>query len=300
MPKRFVAGTTSWVDTAAAKVPLDGMELWLDAASAESVQLDSNGEVARWLSRAECPALRHLRRPSGAAAPRIHDAAAFRALEFDYNRSMDIEPPLSQTQTVISVHKFKDLADRRPHGGAQFYIITGSSQGPFHGAGGHTKGACITSGDGKWAGAGGEPFYNGTIRLDGVQSAVKEQMVWKDTLRIASVSCTHPVPYGVDSPGERGTNRIGRDRDYHEFAGLIAELLVYSRALSPDEIDRVERYLRAKHKCACCGRLWLGRPLCPDCCMAFAMSVRLSSSSALRRVPVQTVSHIVLSLMHVA
>lgn len=147
---------------------------------------------------------------------------------------MRIEPPLGRIQTLVSVHKFKPSA-------CQFYILCGSSQGPFHG-----DSDCITSSHGKWEGAGGQPFFDGTIRLNGEEGTVQETLPWTDDFKLATVTCTQPVPL-PGGPGLRGLDRVGRDREYHEFAGFLAELLVFDRALDGSEVAAVEAYLRAKH-----------------------------------------------------
>ena len=44
-----------------------------------------------------------------------------------------------------------------------------------------------------------------------------------------------------------GVDRIGRDRDFHEFAGYLTELLVWDCNLSPEEVRSVEEYLQRKY-----------------------------------------------------
>ena len=60
--------------------------------------------------------------------------------------------------------------------------------------------------------------------------------------RIATMTCadTHG---GVRSMRGRGMNRVGRDRNCHAFTGRLHEVLVYTRALTEDEVLAVENYL---------------------------------------------------------
>jgi len=228
----------------------DGLELWLDVMATETIELDpmNSSSVMQWRSRSGCLVQRTLETEFPGSCP-VFDQSQPNSIEFDYNKTLTINPALEHVQTLISVHKFKDSTrgtDGSPR--AQFYIICGTEQGPFHGAGGNTPGTCITSGDGAWEGAGGKPFYDGEIRIGGIAQQVKNTAVWKDTFKVATVTCTDKVPADTCNWGSRGVDRIGRDRMFHEFAGFLSELLVFNRQLSAMEIASIEDYLALKYQ----------------------------------------------------
>ena len=217
---------------------VDGLELWLDATARETIELDRCEEanaVQQWRSKGDCgrvltaefgtPVLR-------GAGTHLHPSPV--CIEFDYDKSMRIDPPLQAIQTIISVHKFKRCRDMAAH-----YIFSGDEQSPFHGD--NDK---ISSGHGAWAA--GVPFFEANIRLNsGVGEPTKHTMAWTEEFKVASVVMSKgPVP--TDRDGSR-VNRIGRDRQYHEFAGFLAEVLVWNRELSEQEVIVVEKYLRSKH-----------------------------------------------------
>jgi hypothetical protein len=212
---------------------LDGLQLWLDCAAESTMTLASNANtkgVLCWESRVRgsnqtiaatsgeqihTAATRTLMTHLPQGNPELveledpKNGVCVRAVEFDFERSMEISPPLEQIQTMLSVHRFKPPSRA---GSSTFYIITGTSQGPFHG-----NEEFITSGHGAWEGAEGEPYYNGHIRLNGGEAQpIKETKIWRDAFRVATVACTSAVPVR----GSRDkVDRIGRDRDCHQFAG---------------------------------------------------------------------------------
>eukprot|EP01036_Dinobryon_divergens_P035402 gene35402-45868_t len=216
-----------------------GLELWLDATAVETIDFlpNNSGQVTSWKSR-EVPGTTTVGRCLSAefGNPILHNRTlkSPSAIEFDYNKSMKIEPPMDKIQTIISVHKFKVGMD-----GAYHYIFTGEQQSPFHGDNG-----MIASSHGRIGQ--GSPFNDAHIRLNGVNRDLTERTsAWKDEFKVASVvMSTGAVP--VDNRWLR-INRIGRDREFHEFPGLVSELLVWNRALSLDEVLSVEEYLHEKY-----------------------------------------------------
>ena len=216
-----------------------GLELWLDATAEETIDFLPNnlGQVTSWKSR-EVPGTATVGRCLTAefGNPIFHnrELKSPSAIEFDYNNSMKIGPPMDKIQTIISVHKFKDGRNSAYH-----YIFTGEHQSPFHGGNGMIASSHGRNGQ-------GSPFNDARIRLNGVKSDLTERtLAWKDEFKVASVvMSTGAVP--VDNNSLR-INRIGRDREFHEFPGLVSELLVWNRALSVDEVLSVEDYLHEKH-----------------------------------------------------
>jgi hypothetical protein len=210
---------------------LSGLELWLDVLNKDTLEIDADGSVLMWTS---CANNRKLVSLSG-TRPILSNINSKQSVEFDYNKTMDIVPPLTNIQTIISFHRFKDT---RP-GVSPFYILCGSEQGPFHG-----DGNFIASEQHGGYGQ-GLPFCNGVMRLNGVVVGPPKQITaWKESFQVATVLCQSPVPVNRDS---RCVDRIGRDRVYHEFPGFLTELLVYNRELSTVEVEAVEEYLFQKY-----------------------------------------------------
>jgi hypothetical protein len=267
LSRHIGADTPLFLLQSAAMTVVEGLELWLDARAEETLRLDDE-KVLNWKSRDQCPAVRECtpcRSQDGSyiGSPILHQGGGSCSVEFDFDKTMAISPPLTVIQTIISVHKFKDprSMDKR----SCFYIITGTSQGPFHG--GEASGAgdedratdeagnfasplvgyTITSGHGAWEGAEGQPFWEGSIRVN-VEDAkpTNETQIWCDELRVATVTMDNAVP--VNGTASK-VDRIGRDRDCHAFSGFVAELLVFNRLLTEDEIQSSEQYLRGRHGC---------------------------------------------------
>jgi len=132
-------------------------------------------------------------------------------------------------RTIVSFHSMSTpvLNDST----TQFYIIAGSDQGPLHG-----NADTISSGHGAWAG--GKGFGDGSIRLDGQDPRPVSEVLNSDFTepRIAVVTCSESL---INKRGT-GMNRIGRDRKYHSFTGILHELMVFDRVLSEEEIKKLE------------------------------------------------------------
>jgi hypothetical protein len=229
------------------KLP-DGAVLHLDASHfADELNADEldGFEVKDWPSAT--PGLPILRAVTeDIAGPTVYrNDVGKPAVRFGYNRSLRLEGDIRSVQTVVSFHVFHqpDYNDELNYECNQFYIFSGTEQGPFHGTDGPCPGHSISSGHGAWEGAGGLAFHEGTIRLDGVESKVIETPCWVDSFKVAVVSCTAPVP---DVMAHTRINRIGRDRNGHAFSGSLCEVICFDRALTVEEIDDLEGYLRRK------------------------------------------------------
>merc|ERR1711879_77784 len=59
-------------------------------------------------------------------------------------------------------------------------------------------------------------------------------------LHVAFFECSHELR-GGDT-----VNRIGRDRETHEFCGSLGELLIYDRSMGEMELEIIEKYLNKK------------------------------------------------------
>jgi hypothetical protein len=210
---------------------LDGLLLWLDASRG----VQKRGQyVTQWNS---CIVDRQLVSSEGYPIFKDSDTSFPAHVEFDHNRSMKIVPPLLDIETIISVHCWKapTSPERIP-----FYIICGTDQGPFQGNS-DKHGICSETQQ-------GEPYYQSSIRLNGVSHRSNEVKVWRDQMKIASIVFDSRVPVNRN---HLGVNQIGRaqidPQTSHEFAGYLTELLVFHRRLSENEIVVIENYLRVKY-----------------------------------------------------
>jgi hypothetical protein len=211
---------------------IEGLLLWLDVS--RGIQR-SGPYVTKWNSCIVDRQLISCTAVDGFPLFKDSDTSFPAHVEFDYNRSMKIVPPLLDIQTIISVHCWK--APTNPER-APVYLLCGTEQGPFQGTG---ESICCQPENGSHQ---GEAFYRSSIRLNGISHHTRDVTVWKDQMKIASVICDSRVPSNGDI---RTVNRIGRDQTSHEFAGYLTELLVFHRKLSENEIVVIENYLRGKY-----------------------------------------------------
>ena len=224
-------------------VPLDGLCLWL---SADEGVTTKNGRVVNWKNSAH-PDLSQLNcLPFCDGHPVLQNGSDQHPhISFGYNQTGTLSPPLPDgVRTIISVHKFDDQQAQKDGIACQFYIFSGSAQGPFHCDGGQhtTRGRSgISSGDGSWAG--GTAFAQGHVRFDGTSKRVPVSQVKTgdfDEFRLAVVEC---AAGGVTNQRGPGMDRIGRDRNCHAFTGQVQQVMVWQRQLSDEEIERLGRYL---------------------------------------------------------
>ena len=220
---------------------VDGLELWLDATARETVDLNGAHAVKRWRSMDGNG--RVLTAKFG--NPILHDGGTYPhpsirmtvpapvCIEFDFDKVMQIDPPMQAIQTIISVHRFKNCKDHMQ------YIFSGDEQSPLCGEKDTISGQHGVH-------AAGMPFNKADIRLNsGVGKPTVQTTAWTDEFKVASVVMSMgPVP--TDRMGSR-INRIGRDRNFHDFAGFLVEVLVWNRELSEKEVLAVESYLHSKH-----------------------------------------------------
>jgi hypothetical protein len=191
----------------AAGVPSDKLEVWLDAADAATVQPDEAGNVAVWKDK------------SGKGRDARQDAAAFRpqfaatglngrpALRFDEKRLTRLELP--------------DLSEQKLSG-MVFAVISN----PVESAEVNHDPRIFTSSDGK-----DFDFLVGiAATVPNLETGGPRLVVHGFSERWAKV-----VRVGCFSPNPQTF-----------FNGPMAEILAYSRALSPAEQDRVRAYLAAK------------------------------------------------------
>lgn len=191
----------------AAGVPQGGLEVWLDAADPAAVELDGSGNTALWKDRSGKG--RHARQDQEAFRPAF-DAAGLNgrpALRFDEARRTRLELP--------------DLSDGKLSG-VVFAVISN----PVPGSEVNHDPRLFTASDGK-----GYDYLVGiAATVPGMETGGPRVTVHGFSERWARV-----VRVGCFSPNVQTF-----------FTGHIAEILVYGRALTPAEQDRVLAYLSAK------------------------------------------------------
>ena len=84
------------------------LQLWLDATD-ETTILKTGNEVTQWTSK---DATGRELIPAFTNPPLFHEQDDYSpaSIEFDFNRTMTIDRPLTDIRTVISVHKYKESA----------------------------------------------------------------------------------------------------------------------------------------------------------------------------------------------
>jgi hypothetical protein len=191
----------------AAGVPSEKLEVWLDAADAGSVQPDAAGNVSLWKDKSGKG--RHARQDRDAFRPGF-DAAGLNgrpALRFDEVRQTRLELP--------------DLSDQKVTA-----TVCAVISNPVPGAEVNHDPRIFTASDGQ-----GFDYVVGiAATVPGMETGGPRQTLHGVTDRWAKV-----VRVGCFSPNVQTF-----------FTGHIAEILVYSRALSPAEQDRLRAYLAAK------------------------------------------------------
>ena len=194
-------------ETVAAGVPSDKLEVWLDAADAATVQPDEAGNVAVWKDRSGKG--RDARQPAAGCRPQFVATGlnGRPALRFDEKRLTRLELP--------------DLSDQKLSG-MLFAVISN----PVESAEVNHDPRIFTSSDGK----GFDYLVGIAATVPGLETGGPRQVVhgfserWAKAVR---VGCFSPNPQTF-------------------FTGPIAEILVYGRALTAAEQDRVRGYLAAK------------------------------------------------------
>ncbi len=192
---------------AAASFPRDGLSVWLDAADAATIVKDRAGNVAAWKNKAAQG--RDARQETPPHRPRyVADGLNGKpALRFDEKAATRLELP--------------DLSDRKLS--ATIFVVFSN---PLPGARVNHNPRLFTASDGK-----GLDYQIGfSANVPGAETGGPRQMMavfqdrWAKKVRI-----------GCFSP-------------YYQtyFTGQIAEILVYTRTLTPEEQDSVRIYLLSK------------------------------------------------------
>jgi len=222
--------------------------LWLDAQDTAHMAFGKDSGLLSWSSRVPGPTLKALNLSGKSRHPLLTSKDGKPCVFFGKFHAMQMDEGLGRIGTIISVHAFKDWVpeelDRHGHGKNQFYMLSGSDQGPFHGSlGDAVRNTLIAQRDSEHIHA--SP-WNGQWRLDSGswhqvrQPVARGRAYWTD-LHVATLR------FPAFNPERTWVNRIGVDRnEIHQFKGYISELLVFDRQLDDAEVLCVESYLKQK------------------------------------------------------
>jgi hypothetical protein len=191
----------------AAGVPTEGLEVWLDAADAATVQQDEAGNVAVWKDK------------SGKGRDARQDTAAFRP-QFEAT-GLNGRPALRFDEKRLTRFELPDLSDQKLTG-MVFAVISN----PVASAELNHDPRIFTASDGKEF----DYLVGIAATVPGLETGGPRQTVHGFTERWAKV-----VRVGCFSPNPQTF-----------FTGPIGEIMVYSRVLSPTEQERVRAYLAVK------------------------------------------------------
>jgi hypothetical protein len=221
---------------------LGSCALWLDASDGESMEIvEPYGEQLSILKSWRCRLWERTGRMlQGAAAeePKAQVEGTSVSAIFHYDAWGRINPPFQRVGTIISLHTQLETAFIKEGKRVCFYILSGSGNHvPLHG---NPDGRIVDDWNSR------EEFRQGKFRKNQENWSVPSEVkFWFDRFEVATLSPTNPIS-GYDATA--GTNRIGRDRECHEFSGKLKELFVFDRVLSDEEISVVENYLLSKWK----------------------------------------------------
>ena len=214
--------------------PRDGLVLWLDAANTESLQANESGRVELW--RDLSGAGNHASSQSSAAPVAASVSSAKSVLRFDGNQFL----------TVAN-------EDRFDFGDAYSIIFVAAGE----------TGVLADKGDGYREGA--FSFWNGVKTFRTHNRMIHSGDEAPGSFKVRSVVCDDDVRWFVDrelTAENTSAHAIendeplligsrGKASDRRGFAGQLAELIIYDRALSNEERIEIEDSLRAK---------WLTKP----------------------------------------
>jgi hypothetical protein len=220
----------------------DGLVLWLDADDAASVTRDAAGRVGRWADKSECG--HHARQDESAAQPQyVPEALGGKpVLRFGGSAFLNLGQPAAldfrrgQPFTIAVVYKVrgKDSGTFISKGGGtanerayQFYVAPGRSGAITYGVMRESPRAsetnvAVETCDGSQA----DLFVNGTPSL---------------SFKAGNASSDVDVLIGAR---RQDTDNTGT---FYPLKGDLAEILVYDRALSAQELRQLGDYLKTKY-----------------------------------------------------
>lgn len=200
-------GILAFAGAANALLPREGLAVWLDAAEPGAIQRDSSGRAVTWKDR------------SGHARDASQPDAAHRP--FYDERGLNGRPALRFDEAAETRLELPDLAPGKITA-TVFAVVSNPTPGSLQ----NHDARIFTASDGK------EFDYIGGIALTvpGMETGgprILSSVFAGRSAQMVRVGCFSPLYQTY-------------------FTGHIAEILVYSRRLSPNERDRVRAYLTAK------------------------------------------------------
>jgi hypothetical protein len=220
----------------------DGLVLWLDADDAETVANDAAGRVSRWADKSDSAS--HARQAEFSLQPQyVPDALGGKpVLRFGGGAYLNLGQPASL-----------DFRPGKPFTIAVVYRVKGKDSGTFLSKGGGT------------AGQRAYQFYVAPGRSGAITYGVMQEKPRSSETNIACQVCDgsradvflNGAPY-FSFTGGKGASSVDvlvgarrKDADntgtFYELNGDLAEVLVYDRALSNEELGRLGAYLKDKY-----------------------------------------------------
>ena len=220
----------------------DGLVLWLDADDGDTVTQDAAGHVSRWADKSRCA--NHAEQREFAAQPQyVSDALVGKpVVRFDGSAFLNLGQPAGLdfragkpfTIAVVYTVRAKDYGTFLSKGGGsagerayQLYVAPGRNGAITYGVMRESPRASETNiaveiCDGSQA----DVFVNGTPSL---------------SFKAGSASAKADVLIGARRENADNTGT------FYPLKGDVAEILVYNRALSRDELGRLGGYLKTKY-----------------------------------------------------
>eukprot|EP01084_Bolivina_argentea_P097769 175753_1 len=222
------------------------MTLWLDASDEKTLTLDKDNYVLKWKSKSlnnivltcqnrnkyvrPSPASHHAQNANNWSMPMLLNKDDIKnkyinGIQYSYQQTHMLSNTI-KVGTILAVYKYK-----RINKSCTFYIFGHNTQciDALHGS---NDGVNRRSGV-YILGNGNNEFYLNNKKLD--PSGTK---YWEDVYKIATLKLKNIV----------SVNRIGAERRYHAFEGVIAECIVYPRKIEEFERCIIEDYFQNKYK----------------------------------------------------
>ena len=241
-----VAGGTVAAGTHVLTPPTDGLAYWCDAGQRDTILLNASGSVTGWLSRVSSSAkglfTAGSQRPTyGATALDGRPGVSFPAAA-DANGAPTAVLKADAASSVQTV--FLALTASQTTACAGYWGVYGVDRG-FRAS---SSGATTVEGVSGGVRYGGAGDY---VSLDGAVCRDDALTLGAGTVRILATRldpANHPDLAAVlaDRGSDKNPTALGAYTYNGAFVGAVGEVIAYDRALTDDEMTRVEQYLVAK------------------------------------------------------